>query len=343
MSQVLLASNADLISWFHNSQCFDTVINNPHDLNTLVVGDCLYGFFSMSQAITLSLKGVRCFYMLLDSKVSPPESAINLDMLRCSTIHWVEVTAKNTACLFALNSENTGYKAENNYVLPDGLVGKMPKASITKILSVKRHATLTIMFTDIEGFTGLNETYGDVFAFNVRKLHDCVIDSVVEKSNSGRILKFIGDGALAVFSCPYKAIQAAFELQETFETVFKQEHAYKALRVRVGMHEGLVQIQNEFPYDVFGRHVNRASRVTTLAEGGQILMSASLFARVSGWVNKNNKAVNCQFYGEHKLRGIEVSEKLYSISKARFKMSQNESAFARLSDGFFRYTHTDLD
>ncbi len=333
MARVLLANNAVMVSWFQLHMQLDRIITDHNDLNLLRPGDLLYGFFSIQQAIALSLKGIRCFYIWVDSTCSPFESFQVDPSLLDLTVRFVEVctqTGQSVASSDSYFSANsTAYSVcPLSSSLAEPVQPFVLSSSITEIMRVQQHANLTIMFTDVEGFTCLNETFGDVFAFNFRRMHDKLIRSIVEQNDAGKVLKFTGDGMLAVFSCPYKAILSAFEIQKQFDAVFKQDREYKALRVRVGLHEGLVQIQNNLPYDVFGRHVNRASRVTTLAKGGQILISAALFAKVHGWMIKNNHSMCCLFHGEHLLRGIDLPEKIYQIrevcSEEEFSPNQLE-------------------
>ena len=54
-------------------------------------------------------------------------------------------------------------------------------------------AVLTILFTDIVGFTKLNEKFGDIETNRIRGIHDKVFSDIISKDNRGIILKQIGD------------------------------------------------------------------------------------------------------------------------------------------------------
>src|SRR5208337_2315227 len=75
-------------------------------------------------------------------------------------------------------------------------------------------SVLTIMFTDIQGFTKLTEEKGDAFSNQVRQTHDSILVPVIEHEGAGRVIKHIGDAVMAVFSEPSTAVARSLEIQE---------------------------------------------------------------------------------------------------------------------------------
>src|SRR5580700_2702401 len=75
-------------------------------------------------------------------------------------------------------------------------------------------SVLTIMFTDIQGFTRLTEERGDAFSNEVRRAHDGILGPLIEREGAGRVIKHIGDAVIAVFSEPSTAVARALEIQE---------------------------------------------------------------------------------------------------------------------------------
>jgi len=70
-------------------------------------------------------------------------------------------------------------------------------------------SVLTVMFTDIKGFTSITEDKGDEYANTLRREHDNIIVPLIEKDNAGRVIKHIGDAVMAVFAEPSAAVQTA--------------------------------------------------------------------------------------------------------------------------------------
>jgi len=133
---------------------------------------------------------------------------------------------------------------------------------------LKNTAVLTIMFTDIQGFTEFTERAGEARANEFRRRHDEILHNVVESGQAGRVIKHIGDAVMAVFSEPSRAVECALKIQEAIRQLDPGGEE-KELRVRIGLHMGQVTIEDQVAPDVFGRHVNRASRVESLAPAGR--------------------------------------------------------------------------
>jgi len=124
--------------------------------------------------------------------------------------------------------------------------------------------TLTIVFTDLEGFTSFTATEGDEAASLLLADHQRAVGPIV-RSRGGRIIKHLGDGLLATFSSPEAGVLAGLELVET---------APDPLRLRVGVHVGEVLVMRY--HDVVGHVVNVSARVTESARGGEVLATEAV-------------------------------------------------------------------
>lgn len=124
---------------------------------------------------------------------------------------------------------------------------------------------LSIMFSDIEGSTALNESLGDRQWVRVLARHDKVVRAAVDR-HEGHVIKSQGDGYLMVFSTPNRAVRAAVAVQRAT----RKGTGRVSLAVRIGIHHGGVVHRGN---DIFGRNVALAARVAGLAEGGEILIS----------------------------------------------------------------------
>ncbi|AGB23747.1 putative ATPase [Mycobacterium sp. JS623] len=129
---------------------------------------------------------------------------------------------------------------------------------------------VTFLLTDIEGSTAAWEADADAMAAALAR-HDEIVEQVVT-SRGGRLIKTRGEGdaTFSVFDRPSAAAGAAIELQEA---IFHEPWVLaEPMRIRVALHTGEVELRDG---DYFGRAVNRAARLRSLAAGGQILCSGA--------------------------------------------------------------------
>ncbi|HEY4333366.1 MAG TPA: adenylate/guanylate cyclase domain-containing protein, partial [Ilumatobacteraceae bacterium] len=149
--------------------------------------------------------------------------------------------------------------------------------------------TITFLFTDIEGSTRRWEA--DPEAMQVAlAAHDDVLRTAVE-GRGGWLFKHTGDGVCAAFGSARAAVDAAVDAQRSL-----------ALPVRMGIATGEAEQRGE---DYFGPALNRAARVMAVGHGGQILLSNSTAALVSG--------VPLVDLGEHRLRDLSGVERLLQV------------------------------
>ena len=129
---------------------------------------------------------------------------------------------------------------------------------------------LSILFSDIEGSTELNERLGDKQWVRLLARHDAAVRKRIER-HQGNVVKTQGDGFMVAFTTPEQAVRAACEIQRSFA---KGARAGRTpIAVRIGIHHGDVVHRDN---DIFGRNVAQAARVAALAEGGEILVSSNV-------------------------------------------------------------------
>src|SRR5438445_281284 len=114
-----------------------------------------------------------------------------------------------------------------------------------------RRGALTVMFTDIAGFTAYAATCGDRAAARLVHRHDAAVLPAIRR-HSGRILKRLGDGLMAAFASPGAALRAALEMQQ----------AARGVRLRIGIHAGAARSRAG---DLIGHEVNLAARIAERA------------------------------------------------------------------------------
>jgi class 3 adenylate cyclase len=125
------------------------------------------------------------------------------------------------------------------------------------------------MFTDIVDSTRLAETLGDEAWDGVIRAHDKTVRAAVAEQG-GEEVKATGDGFFLAFADADQAIEAAVSIQRRLAEQ-RRAHGF-ALAVRIGIHGAEV---NRVGLDYTGSGVNQASRVGAIADGGEILVSAS--------------------------------------------------------------------
>ena len=146
-------------------------------------------------------------------------------------------------------------------------------ASLNALAAQQLTATtraVTFLLTDIEGSTAAWEADARAMGVALAR-HDELIEQVVT-SRGGRLIKTRGEGdaTFSVFDRPSAAAAAAIEMQDA---IAHEPWALRdPMRIRVALHTGEAELRDG---DYFGRAVNRAARLRTLAEGGQILCSGA--------------------------------------------------------------------
>jgi class 3 adenylate cyclase len=129
--------------------------------------------------------------------------------------------------------------------------------------------TVTILFSDIEDSTVLNDQLGDKEWVRLLGAHDRLVRDCVER-HGGHIVKSQGDGFMIVFREPADAVRAGIQIQDAIGSGTHRKLRRTPIRVRVGIHSGTVV---EKDGDYFGTNVAMAARVAAQADGGEILVS----------------------------------------------------------------------
>ncbi|TMB93736.1 MAG: adenylate/guanylate cyclase domain-containing protein [Chloroflexi bacterium] len=162
-------------------------------------------------------------------------------------------------------------------------------------------AVRTIVFTDVEGSTALNERLGDEGARKVLREHERLIRGALS-DHGGSEVKAMGDGFMAWFPSATRAVECAIALQGAFAA--SNDTAADPIRVRVGINAGEPIAEGD---DLFGASVIATARITAAAQGGQILASDVVRQLLAG------KGFTFTAQGEHALKGFEEPVRLYEV------------------------------
>jgi class 3 adenylate cyclase len=129
--------------------------------------------------------------------------------------------------------------------------------------------TVTILFTDIEGSTQLNERLGDVQWLELLRAHHVIVREQVHQ-HGGFEVKAQGDGFMIAFPSGRRAVLGACESQRELDSELG-DHADAPIRLRIGLHTGEA-IREEA--DFYGKNIVLAARIADRARGGEILASS---------------------------------------------------------------------
>jgi len=176
----------------------------------------------------------------------------------------------------------------------------------------KKTAVLTVIFTDIVGYTNFTEEAGESVSTKLRHIHDELFTSIITKDGAGEIVKQIGDSFLAIFAEPSTAVSRALDFQKSIsENKAILTHEGYTLKVRIGIHMGQVSLEDAIQPDIFGGQVNKSSRIESIAQGGQILTSKEVRDNAIGWLKEKN--VGSKSYGDIPLKGVKESTAIFEI------------------------------
>ncbi len=162
----------------------------------------------------------------------------------------------------------------------------------------------TLLFTDLEGHTGMMSQLGDERGRTVLREYERITREALA-SHGGREVKTMGDGFMASFTSAQKALECAISLQRTSTALSDRGGDLGGLRLRVGVNAGdPIEEDNDF----FGHSVIAAARIAARAEGAEILVADVVRQLVAG------KGFAFSDRGEMTLRGLEEPVRVWELS-----------------------------
>ena len=212
--------------------------------------------------------------------------------------------------------------------LPGGLAEKI-LAQRGKIEGERRQ--VTVMFTDLEGFTPLTERLGPEETYRLMdKIYELLIHEVYRYE--GTVNEMTGDGVMALFGAPIaqedapqRAVRSALSIHKEmakFIGQIKEEKGISSLKMRIGIHTGPVVVGtlgNDLRVDfkAVGDTVNLAARMQALAESGSTFISEDTYRLIEG-------LFRCEALGKMEIKGKSTPVAVYRVvgsgkSRSRFE------------------------
>ena len=154
----------------------------------------------------------------------------------------------------------------------------------------------TVMFTDIVDSTQRAADMGDRHSRDLLERHDQLFRRSLERRR-GREIKRTGDGFLATFDGPARAIRCAASVTAAVEEL--------GLELRAGLHTGELEVMSD---DLGGLAVHIAARVMGCADAGEVLVSSTVKDLVVG------SGIDFEDRGTHDLRGVPGDWRLFRVT-----------------------------
>ncbi len=180
---------------------------------------------------------------------------------------------------------------------------------------------VTSFYADIRGFTAFSEKTSPEFQIEVLNKHLTLAAGAI-LGQEGMLDKFVGDGAMAIFNAPVpqadhtlRAIRAALATQQAVREHHAQVDERERLHFGIGITVGQAVVGNigsavVQSFTAIGNCVNFSSRLSSLAEPGQILTSAEAYERVKDHVE-------ARFIGYVQVKGHSQPDPVYEVLELR--------------------------
>ncbi len=190
----------------------------------------------------------------------------------------------------ALPGDVTGISPDDVRItdeIAEFLTGERPAAEVDRVLT-------TVMFTDIVASTERAASLGDRRWRALLDAHDRTVREQLRR-NRGREINTTGDGFLAAFDGPARAIRCGQSLVNAAREL--------GIEVRVGLHTGECEVRKN---DLGGLAVHIAARVAALAEANEVVVSRTVKDLVVG------SEIRFADRGDHRLKGVPGQWKLFA-------------------------------
>ena len=181
-------------------------------------------------------------------------------------------------------------------------VGDRFADEVESFLTGRRHAVATdrvlstVLFSDIVGSTEHAAAVGDRRWREVLDQHDAIASRQIDIHRGTRV-KATGDGVLATFDGPARAIACGCELRDSLRPL--------GVEVRVGLHTGEIELRGA---DIGGIAVHIGARIAGVANAGEVLVSRTVTDLVAG------SGIEFADRGIHQLKGVPGDWQLFAVT-----------------------------
>ena len=153
----------------------------------------------------------------------------------------------------------------------------------------------TVLFTDIVDSTRRTSELGDHEFRDLLERHNGLIRGLLTRSH-GREVDTAGDGFLAQFDGPARAVRCSLDIVEGVRAI--------GLQIRAGVHTGEVELIGD---DISGITVHIGARIAALAGPGEVLVSRTVVDLVAG------SDIEFEDHGEHEIKGVKGAWRIFRV------------------------------
>jgi adenylate cyclase len=270
-------------------------------------------------------------------------SALLLPLLPAAIAWMGAVGLTNRIMHAASNRTRALLRRSFEHYLPPAVIAQMLESNTLPKLGGERRE-LTVLFTDVAGFTTLSESIRPEFLATLcNDYFDGVCGAIFEQG--GMVNEFIGDAVLAFFNAPLeqadhadRAVQAALSV-EKFASRFSAEQKSRGVdfgHTRIGVHSGEAIVGNvgtrsRLKYSALGDMLNTGSRLEGLNKtiGGRICVSGETVAKAK---RHRFRAIGT-FVVKGRREGTEVFEPIGASDGQEDRLQRYDAAVAALQAG----------
>lgn len=177
----------------------------------------------------------------------------------------------------------------------------LPKGPNTPV----RRRLSAILRADVKGFSGLMRK-DEVSTVGALEAYRDIMQAHVE-AHHGRVVDRHADSLMAEFASVLDAVQAAVEIQEEFDIQNTAVSEILPMQFRIGINLGDVIFDGD---RIYGDGINVAARIESMAEGGGICISQSVYDQV-----RHKLPLEFADMGEHMLKNISEPVRVYRVSR----------------------------
>ncbi len=162
---------------------------------------------------------------------------------------------------------------------------------------------LTIMLTDIKGFTSKTASSSRTQVFEMIERHKQLVLPVVEKFK-GTLVKTIGDAFLVTFDSPTDAVLCGIAIQDVLKAHNADRNSDDKIEIRIAINTGEVTLTDN---DVYGDAVNITARIESIAEAGEVFFTEAVY------LSMNKKEVPSSEIGYRQFKNVPEKIKVYRV------------------------------
>ncbi|OGS07573.1 MAG: hypothetical protein A2270_09945 [Elusimicrobia bacterium RIFOXYA12_FULL_51_18] len=162
---------------------------------------------------------------------------------------------------------------------------------------------LTIMLTDIKGFTSKTASFSRTQVLEMIKKHEELVLPVIQKFE-GKLVKTIGDAFLVTFDSPTDAVLCGVEIQNVLKAHNTDRGTDDKIEIRIAINSGEVTLADN---DIYGDAVNITARIGGIAEAGQVFFTEAVYLAM------NKKEVPSSEIGYRQFKNVPEKIKVYRV------------------------------